>query len=214
MSQKTTQNMQKGMVINMFKINAIGLVCPLPVIKTKQAFSLGEKQVNVVVDNDTAVENLKRFAQSIGADCTVEPSGDNFSLTLTASEKTEASPTQSAIPGQFTASSMIMFGSDTLGDGERELGEQLMKMFFYSLTQSENPPTVIAFLNSGVRLATENREVIEHLKTLHSTGMDILVCGACLDYYKLPKELTVGIVSNMYEIQSRMLTATNTMVMG
>ncbi len=31
-------------------------------------------------------------------------------------------------------------------------------------------------------------------------GIEILVCGTCLDYYKKKEELGVGIVSNMYVI--------------
>ena len=50
-------------------INAKGLACPEPVILTKKALE-AHSDVVVLVDNTTAMENIKRFATSAG--CSVE----------------------------------------------------------------------------------------------------------------------------------------------
>ena len=62
-------------------------------------------------------------------------------------------------------------------------------------------------MNSGVRLAVENEQVIEHLRQLAEQGTEILVCGTCLNYYGLTERLQVGTVSNMYDILGRMQAA-------
>ena len=43
----------------MRKLDARGLECPLPVVKTKELFKESSEAVEVLVDNETAVENLK-----------------------------------------------------------------------------------------------------------------------------------------------------------
>ena len=49
----------------MKEINAKGLACPQPLILTKRAVeSSEEKDFLVIVDNDTAVKNLEKFAKS------------------------------------------------------------------------------------------------------------------------------------------------------
>jgi hypothetical protein len=39
--------------------------------------------------------------------------------------------------------------------------------------------------------------------------VEILVCGTCLDYFELKEKVAVGMVSNMYDILTTMLSATN-----
>ena len=45
-----------------------------------------------------------------------------------------------------------------------------------------------------------------HLQALR-TGVKILVCGTCLDYYKLKDNLKIGEISNMYDITEKMFAA-------
>lgn len=47
-------------------VDARGLSCPLPVLKTKAAIEKGELEIEVLVDNNTALENVTRLAQSRG----------------------------------------------------------------------------------------------------------------------------------------------------
>ena len=86
--------------------------------------------------------------------------------------------------------------------------ENLMKMFLYTLAQSDTPPACLLFMNGGVKLPSgEEPQVIESLKSLLDKGCEILVCGTCLNYFGLTEQLKVGTVSNMYDIAGRLLTA-------
>lgn len=66
----------------MMKIDACGLSCPEPVIQTLNAINRGARQIRVVVDNSTAMENIKRLATSKGFATTVQSEGDHLLLTL------------------------------------------------------------------------------------------------------------------------------------
>lgn len=47
-------------------VDARGLSCPLPVLKTKEAIEKGDEKIEVLVDNNTALENVTRLAKSKG----------------------------------------------------------------------------------------------------------------------------------------------------
>lgn len=47
-------------------VDARGLSCPLPVIKTKAAIEKYDEEIEVLVDNNTALENVTRLAKNKG----------------------------------------------------------------------------------------------------------------------------------------------------
>ena len=188
-------------------IDARGKACPTPVIMAKKAISAGESTFTVLVDNTTAVENLKRLAANQGFDAAVTEQGGAFHLAFVrtgcpACEEAVNSPLPA--PGGGWA---VFVGRDIIGDGDRELGTNLMRMFFYTLSQGEDKPGAVLFMNAGVKLPTLDEQVVEHLKALSAVGVEILVCGTCLNFYGLTDQLRVGTVSNMYDIVTRMQKA-------
>ena len=63
-------------------------------------------------------------------------------------------------------------------------------------------------MNGGGKLpAGEEGQVIDSLRSLLDKGCEILVCGTCLNYFGLTEQCKVGVVSNMYDIAGRLLTA-------
>lgn len=65
-------------------VDARGLACPLPVIQTQRAIEKSHPDtLEVLVDNNTAVQNVKRFAARAGYSVAVtETDEDEFSLLL------------------------------------------------------------------------------------------------------------------------------------
>lgn len=190
-------------------IDARGKACPTPVLMAKGAIAQGAEAFTILVDNTTAVENLKRLAGNQGFAAVVrEEEGGTFALDFTKGEGCvsceEAVNAPLPAPGGDWA---IFVGRDIIGDGDRELGTNLMRMFFYTLTQSEDKPGAVLFMNAGVKLPTQDQQVAEHLKALSDAGVEIQVCGTCLNFYGLTEQLKVGMVSNMYDIVTRMQKA-------
>ena len=58
----------------MITVNAMGDACPIPVVKTKNAIASlkGADVVETLVDNEIAVENLKKMADQKGYKTTSE----------------------------------------------------------------------------------------------------------------------------------------------
>ena len=185
-------------------VDALGKACPMPVIMAKKEIDAGNTAFVVAVDNEVAVENLKRLAESQNYQTSVENKDGNFHVTFTgegaAVAATEAKDNKPANWALFV-------GKDFIGDGSEELGGSLMTMFFYTLAESNDPPRYILFMNSGVKLPVDNDQVVEHLKTLQDKGSEILVCGTCLKFFNIADNLKIGTVSNMYDISERMHAA-------
>jgi len=68
----------------MNEVDARGLSCPMPVIKTKKALEAMEGGALVVIVNDaTSRDNVMRLAKSNGCAISMEQKGDEYYLTLT-----------------------------------------------------------------------------------------------------------------------------------
>lgn len=62
----------------MITVNAMGDNCPIPVIKTKKAMQAltGPEVIEVLVDNEIAVQNVTKMAASAGGEVSSEKLGD------------------------------------------------------------------------------------------------------------------------------------------
>ncbi len=102
----------------------------------------------------------------------------------------------------------VFVSRDCVGDGDAELGRSLMKMALYTLSESDDVPASLLFMNAGVKLvAGGEAQIAESVHALQEKGTEVLVCGTCLDYYGLTERLEAGEVSNMYDILGRMQEA-------
>jgi selenium metabolism protein YedF len=101
----------------------------------------------------------------------------------------------------------IVINSATLGVGPEELGEKMMGSFLRKLWAEASKPDTIIFYNSGVKLVAEGSPMLDALTELGAAGVDLIVCGTCVGYYKLNGTVRVGRVSEMREIVSILLQA-------
>lgn len=198
-------------------IDAFKKQCPLPLMMAKKQIDAGVHELDIRVDNDTAVKNLTRLGKKSGLSVQVEDIEGGYLVSFFPGEtkKTEASlpaesfTAQASIPSGGAGSGYAVFiGKDYVGEGSQELGYNLMKMALYTLSESDVAPTSILFMNSGVQLLTNGeQQIIENIKVLIEKGSEVLVCGTCLDYYQVKDKLAVGEISNMYDILERMQEA-------
>ena len=94
-----------------------------------------------------------------------------------------------------------------MGEGENELGEILIKAFINTIAEVSPLPGAIVFYNSGIFLTVEGSAVLESLQQLEKSGVKILVCGTCLEYYQKKEHIRAGIISNMYTILETLSSA-------
>ncbi len=194
-----------------FEIDARELDCPKPLLRTKQAVTEEDFDVLVIrVGNVPARENVCRFLNHTGYS-SVEWKEEGSGFIITVQQKaggSEASPSAApespgsdAAPGTpVQGAKTILIGSNCIGTHEEKLGALLMKGYIYTLTQLDSLPSKLVFMNTGVRLCLKGSESLEDLKSLEKKGVEILVCGTCLEYLNVREDQAVGKISNMYEI--------------
>lgn len=195
----------------MVTVNAMGDNCPIPVIKTKKAMQAltGPETIEVLVDNEIAVQNVTKMASSAGGAVSSEKLGDaQFKITI----QMEGAAAQDAAEDVVCApdardNTMVVVSSDRMGIGNDELGKVLMKGFIFAVTQLDTLPKTMLFYNGGATLTAEGSDSLEDLKSLEAQGVEIMTCGTCLDYYGLKEKLAVGSVTNMYSIVETMAKA-------
>ncbi|MFZ3157005.1 MAG: sulfurtransferase-like selenium metabolism protein YedF [Smithella sp.] len=102
---------------------------------------------------------------------------------------------------------VIVVSEDKMGRGNAELGTVLIKAFMHTVAGQAKKPDVMIFYNTGVKLTVQGSDVLEDLKQLESEGVQVLVCGTCLNYFEIKDKLAVGVVSNMYDIVEIMNSA-------
>lgn len=181
-------------------IDARGKNCPMPVIMAKKEIEQGGKFFTVQVDNKIAVENLRKFAKSQGYEVNIEEANGNFNVRFSNGCE-ECEEILAKVENRKPIGDWCIFvNKSTIGIGNEELGQSLMKMFLYTIAEGSDYPKTILFMNEGVKVPTLNEQAIEHLKELEEVGVELLVCGACLDFYGLQEKLLAGKVSNMYAI--------------
>jgi selenium metabolism protein YedF len=94
-----------------------------------------------------------------------------------------------------------------MGRGDDELGQVLLRNYLHTLTEIDLRHGTLILFNSGVRLAVEGSPVLEDLKCLVDQGVQVLLCGTCLNHFQLKSKVAVGEISNMYVIAETMLDA-------
>lgn len=218
----------------MITINAMGDTCPIPVVKTKKALEKLEKPdtVETLVDNEIAVENLKKMASQMGfavSDSKISDSGYSVKITVddidkindnkmsaTNDKKISVAKANSIKTGademlfcniKNSGEKVVVIKSEFMGEGDSELGKVLIKGFIYALSQQDELPQTMLFYNGGAKITSEGSETIEDLKALEEKGVKIFTCGTCLNYYGLTEKLCVGEATNMYEITKKMMEA-------
>ena len=72
----------------MIEVDARGLSCPIPVVRTKKAINENPTaMITVLVDDTTAKENVSRLAKSEGYSVEIEEVDDGFRLQLSPSSE-------------------------------------------------------------------------------------------------------------------------------
>lgn len=207
----------------MIQLDERGKQCPLPVIDAKKALEKAApgEYVQVMVDNEIAVQNLKKLADHKGLHCDfVKLAADNFMVNILAPG---SNPGGQVLGGPGLAEEgdgkvdcqpdirekgmVVVISSDRMGEPEEVLGSVLIKGFLYALSKQDHLPETIIFYNGGARLTTEGSDSLEDLKEMEALGVEIITCGTCLKHLELEDKLAVGGVSNMYEIVERMTAA-------
>jgi selenium metabolism protein YedF len=176
------------------EIDVRGLVCPEPVVRTRQALAAaGGAGLDVVTGSSESRDNIIRLGEREGCRTSWrEREPGVFIVHLEPQERVSA--------GEQPAGDIVFISSDCIGRGDDKLGRLLTSLFLRTLGERPAKPAFLLLANSGVKLALDDSDDSGTLEALECQGVRIMVCGTCLDFFGAKERLRAGIVSNMYEM--------------
>ena len=190
------------------------LACPGPVLKLRELFDDGEREIRFHVADQLSRSNVTRFATSRGAGVAVDAENDgSFILTITTEpDSAGARPGEAALldcdlPGATPSPVVVQIAGGTMGSGDDELGALLLRSFLKTQIELERRPDAIILYNDGVKLCCTGSVLLDDLRRLEAGGIEIIACGTCLNFFELSDRLEVGRVTDMLEIAGRLAAA-------
>lgn len=192
-------------------IDTRGHLCPTPLIMAKKAIKAAQpgEELLILSDNATSCQNLMQYLTDLGAQPQQTTQGNEFHITIRVPEAKSNAPEPEmycAVPSP-QKSYVVVIKGDKMGHGDDGLGSILIRAFVNSLKDADQLPTHIILYNTGVKLALQATDTSESLAALHQSGVEIIVCGTCADYFSIKEQLAVGTISNMYQITKIMAEA-------
>ncbi|MGE4402085.1 MAG: sulfurtransferase-like selenium metabolism protein YedF [Desulfobulbus sp.] len=192
-------------------LDCVGLSCPKPVLRAKDALAAGTSSIKVLVDNEASQHNVARFGRSQGHEVSCSKEGENlYAVTIVAgahpvAESFDPAAYQCELPSGFKM--IYVISSDSMGRGNDQLGWALLQTYVQTIKDVQPLPSKIVLYNAGVKLVTMESGALDALRQLQDQGVEILACGTCLDFFQLKSAIQVGQISNMHEIMSTMAEA-------
>ena len=197
-------------------IDARGMQCPRPIIETKKALKETDKgdSFDVLIDNETSLGNVCKFLVDNGCShnrhkekgywrLTVSPGGKQV-IDRPEDEYCSVEVT-SAPPGRY----VVAITSDAMGQGDEILGKRLMTSFVNLLTELDNKPSAVLCYNAGVKLALPGSPVVETFAELEKRGVEVILCGTCIDFFGLTGKTVAGRTGDMYLIAGKLAAASS-----
>jgi len=201
---------------NMKIIDTKGQKCPGPIIETKKALreSMMGETFKVITDNKTSFANISRFLGDNKIKYSVSEERGIWTFLITnetGQAVTNAAGTSYEVnaPKKSQAGFAVAISSELMGKGDDDLGRQLMKSFLIALSCLDEIPEVVAFYNSGVKLALKDSDTIEPIQDLERKGTEIILCSTCVDHFKISDKIGAGRIGDMYIIAQKLSSAGN-----
>ena len=102
---------------------------------------------------------------------------------------------------------VVVINSETMGRGSDDLGRTLMAAFLRKLAASAVKPERVLFYNSAVKLLAEGSPVLDAIEHLESSGVDLVACGTCVEFFDLREKMRSGRIGSMDGIVTDLMKA-------
>ena len=101
---------------------------------------------------------------------------------------------------KISRNTVLLFTRFGLGHAPQELQSALAVKYLSLTIESGDLPARIIFYTEGVKLACEGSAVLEQLKSLEASGVELVLCSTCLEFLGLADKVRVGVVGGMGDI--------------
>lgn len=188
------------------QVDARDLFSPKPQIMALEAIQQLKKHetLAVLVNDGKAVDELMHLAEEYHCGFTLENEDEYSVVTLAPTSKIKvANPLEEALRMMGIRPNLApvyLFGADSIGRGNDELGRILLREIIFDLSLQEELPGALVFYNSGAKLTQKDSHALESLQQLAALGVEILTDTVSLEAFGSEEELAVGDAVDPYLI--------------
>ncbi|MBE9488556.1 MAG: sulfurtransferase-like selenium metabolism protein YedF [Bacteroidetes bacterium] len=199
-------------------VDARGKLCPQPLMMTRKAImgSSKNEEIEIVMDNETACSNVETYLteSNVKYSASINNGEQHISFVVDGEEKIDVNkeivcPIPEKINNNIREGYVVAIKSEYMGDGDIELGALLLRAYINTLSETDFLPTSIILYNSGVKIALSDRDTSKSLEEMEKKGVELILCGTCIDFYKLKQKVKIGKISNMFVIADKLSKAIN-----
>lgn len=198
------------------ELDCKGMACPQPVLRCKRCVDEDNPDaMEIVVDNEAARQNVSRFLENQGYSVESTREDEFFRITASreglggvANEPCGCEVMSTDELAHIIQRQVVFLTAETIGRGDDGLGAKLMTNFLGTLPELGDSLWRIVLVNGGVRMATNSHPCLPKLAELENAGVEILVCGTCLDHFGLLDMKAVGETTNMLDVVTSLQLAT------
>jgi len=190
-------------------IDTKGLDHQKSLIMMKEALLQTEpgKKIKLITDNDASLEEMVTYLREQEIETGVTSENGLHTLILERPDvpvsETDPGPYYTADP--VSTDYVVAIESEFMGEGDPELGKELMETFVDNLKLQSHLPTHVVLYNSGVKLAMKGKTTCQSLSELEELGCRIMICDTCIDHYGLQYDIGVGVISDMVTITEKLV---------
>ena len=102
--------------------------------------------------------------------------------------------------GSSFANSVILITREGMGSADTALQHKLLDTYLNLLLESGSLPVALCFYTEGVKLVVEGSPLLARLSQIEKSGVRLIICSTCLNYFGLTDKVRVGIAGGMPDI--------------
>ncbi len=161
--------------------------------------------LTIIVDNDPAVDDVTLYLSNQEFEICVDTIGNFTKIighrsTISVQKFLSKQNLNNQNDKDYYQKTLIIISSDRFGNGNDDLGQHLMINYVKALNEWGDDLWRLVFLSHGVKLTTEKSVLHNELKSIESSGVDILVCGASLSHLELTDKKKIGQAADTHDI--------------
>ena len=95
---------------------------------------------------------------------------------------------------------VILITREGIGSADTPLQLKLLETYINLLLENGSLPAAICFYTEGIKLVVDGSPLLGLLSQMEKSGVRLIICTTCLNYYGLTDKVRVGIVGSMADI--------------
>lgn len=102
--------------------------------------------------------------------------------------------------GSLLTDAVVMITREGMGSADTALQIKLLDTYLNLLLENGSLPAAICFYTEGVKLVVEGSPLVARLSQIEKSGVRLIICSTCLNYFGLMDKVRVGIAGSMADI--------------